>query len=88
MAESRIILKFSTNVGKKLILKVYMSLKKKRVFTYLLANQMQFRQITDTENVTENYNTPMNPIEKIQTQGKCGECDPRHQYKCSKRPRF
>ena len=55
----------------------------KRIFTYLLANQTKLRQVTDTEKLTENYNTPRNPIEKIQTRGKCRECDPRHQYKCT-----
>ena len=80
MAERRILLKFSENVGKNIYLN---SIWVEKIFTYLLANQTKFRQVTDTENVTENYNTPMNPIEKIQTWGKCRECDPHHQYKCT-----
>ena len=44
---------------------------------------MQFRQVNDNENVTENYNTLKNPIETIQTRDKCRECGPRHKYKCT-----
>ena len=53
-----------------------MSLKKSLHFPFSKSNAV--RQVTDSENVTENYITPMNPIEKIQTRGKCGECDPGH----------